>query len=332
MRVAINGFGRIGRLTLRCLLKMDNVEVVALNDLGNPEALAHLFRYDSAQGKFGGEVTSDDSSISIDGQNIRIFSEKDPENLPWGSNNVDVVVECTGKFRDSEGAGKHIKAGAKRVVISAPARGENVKTIVLGINEDQIGAQDKLISNASCTTNCLAPVAYLLHQHFGIDKGFINTVHAYTGDQNLQDGPHKDLRRARAAALNIVPTTTGAAKTVEIVIPELKGKLDGLATRVPTIAGSLTDFTVILNRDVTIKEVNAVMKEAAENRFQGLLQYNEDPIVSTDIIGNTHSSIFDAPLTQTNGNLVKVIMWYDNEMGYSSRTADLVRYMAGNKA
>src|SRR5690554_1164458 len=329
MRVAINGFGRIGRLTLRSLLEKDNVEVVALNDLGNPGVLAHLFRYDSAQGQFDGEVSSDDSSISINGRTIKIFSEKDPENLPWRSNEIDVVVECTGKFRDSEGAGKHIKAGAKRVVISAPARGENVKTIVLGINEDEIGPEDKLISNASCTTNCLAPVAYLLHKNFGIDKGFINTVHAYTGDQNLQDGPHKDLRRARAAAMNIVPTTTGAAKTVEIVIPELKGKLDGLATRVPTIAGSLTNFTVILNRRVSVEEVNAVMKKAAAGDFKGLLQYNENPIVSTDIIGNTHSSIFDAPLTQPNGNLVKVIMWYDNEMGYSSRTADLVEYMAG---
>lgn len=327
MRVAINGFGRIGRLTLRCLLKMDNLEVVAINDLGDPKTLAHLFRYDSSQGRFDGEVSADSSEIVINGKSIRIYSEKDPANLPWNDKNVDVVVESTGKFRDAEGAGKHLEAGAKRVVISAPGKGEGIKTVVLGINQNEIGAEDKIISNASCTTNCLAPIAFLLHKNFGIETGFINTVHAYTADQNIQDGPHKDLRRSRAAAINIVPTTTGATDAVEKVVPELKGKLDGMATRVPTIAGSLTDFTVLLNKEASIEEINEVMKSAAENDFKGIVQYVEDPIVSSDIIGNMHSSIFDSELTLVKGKMIKVVAWYDNEMGYAARTADLVQFI-----
>lgn len=328
MRVAINGFGRIGRLTLRNLLKQEGVEVVAINDLSDPKTLAHLFKFDSAHGQFSGDVSADDDHLKIEGKLIRVFAEKDPVNLPWSTQRVDVVVESTGKFRDVEGAGKHLSAGARKVVISAPAHGGNVKTVVLGINQNEISEDDQIISNASCTTNCLAPVAFLLNKHFGIERGYINTVHAYTGDQNLQDGPHKDLRRARAAAVNIVPTTTGATKAVEMVIPELKGKLDGMATRVPTISGSLTDFTVTLSREASVDEVNEVMKNAAANDFAGILQYAEDPLVSSDIIGNVHSSIFDAPLTKTMGNLIKVVMWYDNEMGYAARTADLVKFLA----
>lgn len=327
MRIAINGFGRIGRLTLRQLLLKKGVEVVAVNDLSDPKTLAHLFRYDSSQGAYKGTVEAGEKEIIIDGKSIQVLSAKDPAELPWASLKIDGVVECTGIFRDDKSAGKHLTAGAGKVVISAPGKGK-IKTVVFGINHKDIGAEDHIISNASCTTNCLAPVAYVLHKNFGIEKGVINTIHSYTGDQNLQDGPHSDLRRARAAALNIVPTTTGAAKSVGLVLPELEGKLDGMATRVPTITGSLTDFTAILNREVSAEAINEVMKAAAENEFKGIMQYTEDPIVSSDVIGNTHSSIFDALLTKTDGRLVKVVAWYDNEMGYASRTADLVEYMS----
>jgi glyceraldehyde 3-phosphate dehydrogenase len=329
MRIAINGFGRIGRLTLRQLLLKKGVEVVAVNDLSDAKTLAHLFKYDSAQGQFSGDVKAGENEIIVNGQSIRVCSEKDPAALPWKELKVDGVVECTGLFRDDVTAGKHLTAGAKAVVISAPGKGK-VKTVVFGLNHKDLTSDDRIISNASCTTNCLAPVAFLLHKHFGIEKGLMNTIHAYTGDQNLQDGPHKDLRRARAAALSIVPTTTGAAKTVGLVLPELAGKLDGMATRVPTITGSLTDFTVILNKETTAEEINKVMKDAASGHFKGIMQYTEDPIVSADVIGNTHSSIFDAQLTKTDGRLVKVIMWYDNEMGYAARTADLIEFMAAN--
>lgn len=328
MRIAINGFGRIGRLTLRQLLLKKGIEVVAVNDLSDAKTLAHLFKYDSSQGRFDGEVEAGENEIIVNGQSIKVIAEKDPTALPWKELKIDGVVECTGLFRDENSAGKHLEAGARVVVISAPAKG-NVKTVVFGLNHKTISPTDRIISNASCTTNCLAPVAFLLNEHFGIEKGLMNTIHAYTGDQNLQDAPHKDLRRARAAALSIVPTTTGAAKTVGLVLPELAGKLDGMATRVPTITGSLTDFTVLLNREATAEEINSVMKNAAEKQFKGIMQYTEDPIVSVDVIGNTHSSIFDSLLTKTDGNMVKVIMWYDNEMGYSARTADLVEYMAG---
>lgn len=328
MRVAINGFGRIGRLTLRHLLKNKQVEIVAVNDLSDAHTLAHLFKYDSSQGSFAGAVSGGGSILKIEDREIQVFSERDPAQLPWKDLKVDVVVECTGLFRDEAGAGKHITAGAGKVVISAPAKG-NIKTVVYGLNHRDNTPEDLIISNASCTSNCLAPVAYLLQQKYGIEFGYINTIHSYTGDQNLQDGPHSDLRRARAAALNIVPTTTGATNTVSKVIPALKGKLGGMATRVPTITGSLTDFTALLEKEATVDEINQLMKNAAENEFKGILEYTEDPIVSTDIIGNPHSSIFDGLMTKADGRMIKVVAWYDNEMGYATRTADLVVYMAG---
>lgn len=323
-KIAINGFGRIGRLTLRELLTKKDVEVVAINDLTDAHTLAYLFKYDSNQGRFDGEVSYEGkNTLIVNGKSIKLFSERDPANLPWKDLEVDVVAECTGVFRDAESAGKHLEAGAKRVIISAPAKG-NVKTVVMGVNEDTITDEDKIISNASCTTNCLAPIAMILDREFGIQKGYINTIHAYTADQNLVDAPHSDLRRARAAAQSIIPTTTGAAVAVGLVLPNLKGKLDGMATRVPVAAGSLTDLVVILNKEVTAQEVNAVIKNSAEGNLKGIVEYTEDPIVSCDIIGNRNSSIFDSAITSANGNLVKVVAWYDNEYGYASRTADLV--------
>ncbi|WP_448518362.1 type I glyceraldehyde-3-phosphate dehydrogenase [Rhodoflexus sp.] len=324
IKVAINGFGRIGRLTFKCLLEKTNVEIVAINDLTDAATLAHLLKYDSIHGKFNGTIAVSEDTMIVNGQSIKIFAEKDPANLPWAAHNIDVVLESTGRFVDSVGAGKHLTAGAKRVVISAPAKGEGIKTIVLGVNDDQLTADDKIISNASCTTNCLAPMAKVLDDTFGIEKGYMTTVHAYTQDQNLQDGPHKDLRRARAAALSIVPTSTGAAKAVGLVLPHLKGKLDGSAMRVPVPDGSLTDLTAILKKEATAKEINEAMKAAANGPLKGILEFCEEPIVSTDIIGNPHSCIFDAGLTAANGTMVKVVGWYDNEAGYSARTADLI--------
>lgn len=324
MKVAINGFGRIGRLTFRNLLKNENVEVVAINDLTDNDTLAHLLRYDSAHGRFPGEVSVEGESLIVNGKKIAALAERDPEKLPWGDMGVDIVLESTGIFRDEAGAGKHLTAGAKRVIISAPAKG-GIKTVVLGVNDETLTGDEKILSNASCTTNCLAPVAKVLHDSFGgIQKGFITTIHAYTADQRLQDAPHSDLRRARAAAVNIVPTTTGAAKAVGLVLPELKGRLDGNAVRVPTITGSMTDLTCILGQEVTAEEVNKAMKVAADGPMQGVLEYTEDPIVSSDVIGNPHSSIFDALSTNVNGNMVKVLSWYDNEAGYSARSADLI--------
>ncbi|MCA6074843.1 type I glyceraldehyde-3-phosphate dehydrogenase [Fulvivirga sp. 1062] len=322
-RVAINGFGRIGRLAFKILLEKENVEVVAINDLTDNATLAHLLKYDSIHGRFNGTVESTDEHIIVNGKKILALAERDPAALPWGENKVDVVLESTGRFTDRESAGKHLAAGAKRVVISAPAKGD-ITTVVLGVNDDTLTGDEDILSNASCTTNCLAPVAKVLNDTFGIEKGFITTIHAYTADQNLQDAPHKDLRRARAAALNIVPTTTGAAKAVGLVLPELKGKLDGNAVRVPTPTGSLTDLVCILKKEVTAEEVNAAMKAAADGPMKGILCYMEDPIVSTDIIGDPHSSIFDSGVTTANGNLVKVVSWYDNEAGYSNRVADLI--------
>lgn len=323
IKVAINGFGRIGRLTLRALLSKENVEVVAINDLTDNATLAHLFKYDSIHGRFNGQVSSDAESITVNGRRIAAFAEKDPKNLPWGKLSIDVVLESTGRFVDEAGAGGHLTAGAKKVVISAPAKG-NIATVVLGVNEHTLTGDETILSNASCTTNCLAPMAKVLDDNFGIEKGYITTIHAYTADQNLQDAPHKDLRRARAAALSIVPTSTGAAKAVGLVLPHLKGKLDGTAMRVPVPTGSLTDLTVILKREVSADEINAAMRKAATNEMKGILEYMEDPIVSTDIVGNPHSCIFDAELTAVNGTLVKVVGWYDNESGYSARTADLI--------
>jgi glyceraldehyde 3-phosphate dehydrogenase len=323
IRVAINGFGRIGRLTLRSFRAMPNVEVVAINDLTDVNVLAHLMKWDSVHGKFAGTVSIEGDHLIVDGKNIAVCAERDPAKLPWAKHNVDVVVEATGIFRSLETAGKHIEAGAKRVVITAPAQG-NVTTVVLGVNDHVLAQNDAIISNASCTTNCLAPMVKVLNDAFGVEKGYITTIHAYTADQRLQDAPHSDLRRARAAAMSMIPTSTGAASAVGLVLPELKGKLDGMAMRVPTPDGSITDLTAILKRDVTADEINAAMKAAANGAMKGILEYCEEPIVSIDIVGNTHSCIFDSELTSANGNLVKVLGWYDNEAGYAARVADLV--------
>lgn len=328
IRVAINGFGRIGRLTFKALLNKDNVEVVAINDLTDTATLSHLLKYDSVHGKFPGNVSHDENNIIVDGTAIRIYAEKDPANLPWADHKIDVVLESTGRFTDADGAGGHLKAGARKVMISAPAKG-GIPTVVLGVNDEILTADMDIISNASCTTNCLAPMAKVLHEKFGLDKGFISTVHAYTADQRIQDAPHKDLRRARAAAVNIVPTSTGAAKAVGLVLPELNGKLDGVAMRVPVPDGSLTDLVAVLSREVTKEEVNAAMKEAAEGPLKGVLEYSEDPLVSTDIVGNPHSNIFDSGMTSAMGNLVKVVGWYDNEAGYSNRSADMIVRLGG---
>ncbi len=322
-RIAINGFGRIGRMCFRSLMENRNVEIVAINDLTDIPTLVHLLKYDSVHGRFAYPISSTSDSLVVNEKTIKVFAQKDPSTLPWGTLNVDVVIESTGIFTDKEGATKHITAGAKKVIISAPASG-GIKTIVLGVNDDQITSEDHILSNASCTTNCLAPMAKVLHDNFGIEKGYITTIHAYTADQRLHDAPHKDLRRARAAALSMVPTSTGAAKAVGEVLPELKGKLDGVAVRVPTPDGSLTDLVAILSREVTKEEVNKAMKEASENAMKGILEYCTDPIVSIDIVGNLHSCIFDSELTSANGNLVKVMGWYDNEAGYSARVCDLI--------
>lgn len=327
IKVGINGFGRIGRLVFRRLFNNPNVEIVKINDLTDNATLAHLLKYDSAHGKLDKSVSGDENYIIVDGKKIIGSAEKDPANLKWGDLGVDIVIECTGKFTDGTKAKAHLEAGAKKVIISAP--GTNVDaTVVIGVNEHILTQEMNIISNASCTTNCLAPMAKVLDEVFGIEKGYMTTVHAYTADQNLQDAPHKDLRRARAAALNIVPTSTGAAKAVGLVLPHLKGKLDGVAMRVPVIDGSLTDLTVILKKETTKEAINQAMKNAAETTLKGILEYSTDPLVSVDIIGNSHSCIFDSQQTSAMGNLVKVVGWYDNEWGYSCRTADLVNILA----
>jgi glyceraldehyde 3-phosphate dehydrogenase len=323
IKVAINGFGRIGRLSFRRLLEKENVEIVAINDLTDNATLAHLLKYDSIHGKFNGEVSSDSESITVNGVRINAYAERDPKALPWSSLGVDVVLESTGRFVDEAGAGQHLQAGAKKVVISAPAKG-NIPTIVLGVNDGTLTGEEKILSNASCTTNCLAPMAKVLDDTFGIEKGYMTTIHAYTADQNLQDAPHSDLRRARAAALSIVPTSTGAAKAVGLVLPHLKGKLDGNAMRVPVPDGSITDFTAVLKREATVAEINEAIKAASEGPMKGIIEYCVDEIVSTDIVGKPHSCIFDSKLTSANGTLVKIVGWYDNEFGYSSRVADLI--------
>lgn len=324
IRVAINGFGRIGRLSYRAMLsKASDLEVVAINDLTDTKTLAHLLKYDSVHGKFAGEVSYDAENLIVNGQKIRVYAEREPKNLPWTSNQIDVVLESTGRFVDEAGAGGHLTAGAKKVIISAPASG-NIPTVVLGVNDHTLTGNETIISNASCTTNCLAPMAKVLDDAFGIESGYITTIHAYTADQNLQDAPHKDLRRARAAAYSIVPTSTGAAKAVGLVLPHLKGKLDGVAMRVPIPDGSLTDLTAVLKKPASIEEINAAMKKAAQGAMKGVLEYTEEPIVSIDIVGNPHSCIFDAKMTATMGTLVKVVGWYDNEAGYSNRIADLI--------
>jgi len=331
-RIAINGFGRIGRLLYRALERFsDEIEVVAINDLTEPKVLAHLLKYDSVHGKYPGEVSYDETHLIINGKSIPVFAKKDPLELPLKDLNVDIVAECTGKFRKRADLEKHIQTGAKRVALSVPAdKKEDVDiTIVLGVNDHMLKPDHIFVSNASCTTNCLAPVVKVLHERFGIEHGFMNTVHAYTNDQIILDAPHKDLRRARAAGLSIIPTSTGAAKAIGLVIPELAGKLDGISMRVPVPDGSVVDLTATLKKATTKEEVNAAMKHASENELKGILEYVEDPIVSVDIIHNSHSSIFDAQLTQViDGTLVKVIAWYDNEWGYSNRLAELIVKMA----
>lgn len=314
-------------MTFRALLNKENIEVIAINDLTDTATLAHLLKYDSAHGKFNGTVSAEKGALIVNGRNIRVSAERDPRNLPWKELGVDIVLESTGRFVDEESASGHLSAGARKVVISAPAKG-NIPTVVLGVNEDILSGQEKILSNASCTTNCLAPMAKVLDDSFGIEKGYITTVHAYTADQNLQDAPHKDLRRARAAALSIVPTSTGAAKAVGLVLPHLKGKLDGIAMRVPIPTGSLTDLTVVLKKEASAEEVNNAMKRASEGAMKGIIQYLDEPLVSIDIVGNTHSCIFDSELTSCNGTFVKVVGWYDNEAGYSNRTADLIAKIA----
>jgi glyceraldehyde 3-phosphate dehydrogenase len=329
VKIGINGFGRIGRNYLRAALaKGSALEIVAVNDLTDNAALAHLLKYDSVGGRLDASVTVEGSTIVVNGKPIRVLEERDPANLPWAELGVDIVIESTGRFTKAEDAAKHIAAGAKKVIVSAPASGANVATLVLGVNEGTYDpATHDIISNASCTTNCLAPLAKVFMESFGIERGLMTTIHAYTADQNLQDGPHSDLRRARAAAANIIPTSTGAAKALGLVIPELVGKLDGYALRVPVITGSITDLTVTASRPVTVDEVNAAYKAAAEGPLKGILSYTEDEIVSSDIVGDPHSSIFDAGLTKVIGDQVKVASWYDNEWGYSNRLVDITEYV-----
>lgn len=326
IRVAINGFGRIGRTFLRKALNSPMIEIVAVNDLTEPSTLAHLFKYDSVHRRFNGTVTSGEHSLIINNKEIPVTAEKDPEQLPWKSMDVNIVVECTGKFTNKEGASKHITAGAQKVIISAPASGE-LQTIVLGVNEDKINFNDTVFSNASCTTNNAAPMIRLIDEKLKIEDAYVTTIHAYTGDQNLHDGPHKDLRRARAAAHSIIPTTTGAAKAITEVFPHLKGKIGGAGIRVPVIDGSLTDITCVVSNETTVEEINEMFRSAAQTSMKGIIEYTEEPIVSVDIIGNDHSCIFDAQLTSVLGRMVKVVGWYDNESGYSARLVDLVELL-----
>jgi glyceraldehyde 3-phosphate dehydrogenase len=330
VKIGINGFGRIGRNFFRAALaKGSDLEIVAVNDLDSPKALAHLLQYDTVAGRLAATIEVDGDNILVNGKPIKVLAERNPAELPWGELGVDIVVESTGRFTKSVDARQHITAGAKKVVISAPATGDDVATLVLGVNEGTYdSATHDIISNASCTTNCLAPLAKVFMDNFGIERGFMTTVHAYTADQNLQDGPHSDLRRARAAAQNIIPTSTGAAKALGLVIPELVGKLDGYALRVPVITGSITDLTVEATKPVTVAEINAAYKAAAEGPLKGILSYTEDEIVSSDIQGDAHSSIFDAGLTKVIGSQVKVASWYDNEWGYSNRLVDITQYVA----
>ena len=328
VRVGINGFGRIGRNFFRAIKERgSDIEVVAVNDLTDNHTLAHLLKYDSVLGRLGADVEYDDESITVDGKKIIVTAERDPKDLKWGEQNVDIVIESTGFFTDAEAAKAHLDAGAKKVIISAPAKNEDA-TFVVGVNHtDYDPAKHNIISNASCTTNCLAPLAKALNDGLGIEKGLMTTIHAYTGDQRLHDAPHRDLRRARAAAVNIVPTSTGAAKAVSLVLPERKGKLDGFAMRVPVITGSATDLTFTAPRETTVEEVNKIVKEAAAGELKGVLSYSEEPLVSTDIVTDPHPSIFDAGLTKVIGDQVKVVSWYDNEWGYSNQLVNLTEYV-----
>lgn len=325
-KVGINGFGRIGRLFLRRAIQAGELEVVAVNDLSDPKTLAHLFKYDSVHGVFSGEVKVENGYLEVEGQKIKVLSEKDPAALPWEKLGIEIAIESTGFFTNREDAAKHLEAGAKKVIISAPAKNPDI-TVVLGVNFDAYQPENHhIISNASCTTNCLAPVVKVLQDNFGLERGYMTTIHAYTNDQRILDMIHKDLRRSRAAAMSIIPTTTGAAKAIGEVIPELKGKLDGVAMRVPVPDGSVVDLVAILGKEVTKEEVNQAFKEAASlPNYQGILQYTDDPIVSIDVVGNSHSSIFDAQSTMCQGSLVKVVSWYDNEWGYTCRLVDLAK-------
>ena len=324
VKVGINGFGRIGRLVFRQAVENPEIEIVGINDLTDVKTLAHLLKYDTSHKKFKGEVSIEGDNLVVNGQKIAICAQKDPAQLPWASLGANLVVESTGIFTSREAAAKHIAAGAKKVIISAPAKDKVAATIVMGVNDKSITGAEEIVSNASCTTNCLAPMAKVLHENFGIVKGFMTTVHAYTNDQNILDLPHKDLRRARAAACSIIPTSTGAAKAIGEVLPELAGKLDGFAMRVPVPDGSVTDLSVIVEKTATKDEINAAMKAAAAGEMKGILEYNVDPIVSSDIVGNAHSCIFDSPLTMSSGNMVKIVGWYDNELGYATRVVDLI--------
>ncbi|MEY3678791.1 MAG: type glyceraldehyde-3-phosphate dehydrogenase [Bacteroidota bacterium] len=331
MRIAINGFGRIGRICLRTLLQKEGMEVIAINDLSDTATLAHLFKYDSVHRAFAGEVKADSGKLLINGKAISVFAEKNPEHLPWKELNIDLIVESTGHFTSREGAAKHLIAGAKQVIISAPSADKDVPTVVLGVNDAQIDLKSPILSNASCTTNNVAPMVKVLDELWGIVDGSITTVHSMTGDQNLHDAPHKDLRRARAASASIIPTSTGAAKAITAIFPHLEGKLGGAGIRVPVLNGSLTDFTCNLTKAASVEEINAAFKKAAENELKGILSYTEDPIVSVDILDNPHSCVFDARLTSVVGGLVKVVGWYDNEFGYSNRMAELAQRIARQK-
>ncbi len=325
MRVGINGFGRIGRQVFRILLDK-GIEVALVNDLTDNKTLAHLLKYDSNYGRFPGEVSYDDEHIIVNGRKVKATAEPDPEKLPWAELGVDIVVEATGHFRDRKGAEKHLKAGAKKVIITAPAKEPDI-TVVIGVNHKELRPEHKIISNASCTTNSLAPVMKVLEERFGVERALMTTVHSYTNDQRILDLPHKDLRRARAAAVNIIPTTTGAAVATALTLPSLKGRFDGMSLRVPTPTGSISDIVALLKRDVTAEEVNAALKEAAEGELKGILEYSEEELVRTDIVMNPHSSIVDGKLTKALGPLVKVFAWYDNEWGYANRVADLVEIL-----
>ncbi|CAN5389032.1 type I glyceraldehyde-3-phosphate dehydrogenase [soil metagenome] len=323
IRVAINGFGRIGRVSLRVISQRKDIEVVAINDLTDAATLAHLLKYDSVHRRFPGEVSSEGNAIIVNGKHIPVTAEKDPSKLKWAEYQVDIVIESTGKFLDIESAQLHLKAGAKKVLLSAPPKGNDIKAIVMGVNDSILSPDDLIVSNASCTTNCAAPMIKVLNDNWGIEDGYITTVHSYTGDQRLHDAPHKDLRRARAAAVSMIPTSTGAAKAITRIFPELEGRLGGCGIRVPVPDGSLTDITCMLKNHATAEEINSAFKKAAEGELKSILEYTEDPIVSIDVVGNPHSCVYDAGFTSIVGNMVKVIGWYDNEMGYSNRLVDL---------
>jgi len=328
IKIGINGFGRIGRLVFRRCLELGGFDFVGINDLTDAKTLAHLLKYDSVHGRFNGDIVVEGDDIIVNGDRIKITAEKDPTKLNWGKLGADVIIESTGVFRTQEDCMKHVEAGAKKVILTVPPKGDVDGMIVLGVNDDVLTGEEKVLSNASCTTNCLAPMVKVLNDAFGFEKGFMTTVHSYTNDQNVLDLPHSDLRRSRAAAVSIIPTSTGAAKAVGKIIPELSGRIDGFALRVPTPDGSITDLVATLKKEVSVEEINTAFKKAADGPMKGILEYTEDPIVSADIIGNPHSNIFDALSTMANGNFVKVVGWYDNEYGYSCRVVDLIKKIA----